>query len=438
MTSSILSKTKGYTATQLSSLKAAIFDQCPSTDPEVLFPCIQTKLSTACVGSPNVFYCTDTFKQDLLYVKKASQQLFYSCNYQDIPTQTVFTTVSCIDRINNDPNISLLGSKATESITFQNGSYSGTINMQPYSLKLIDVVPIPGSAPAQLPGWTWCAYENGQCSFTGTKEVRFGTTTKSNTKTLTGGNFCSWIIFGDPAPGTIKQCWYRDVVPLEIAGTGCGNGVINIGEACDGINLNGKTCATQKGAGYDGTLSCNAMCQFNTTACIAPAANKCGNGVIDTGEQCDPQKALSSYITCASKMGTGYTGTLSCGSACMIDLSKCVAPVYLDVECIRREVTKRETSLITALDVYHSEIRGIIKTRNAALKEAWVVDDRAARKIAIKTAWTNFRAGMKTATGTRAATKKSAWATFRENRKACGKYATSDDYYTSYGVDSGW
>lgn len=45
----------------------------------------------------------------------------------------------------------------------------------------------------------------------------------------------------------------------------CGNGVIDTGEDCDGSNLNNKTCQTQ---GFvSGTLSCQS-CRFNTTACV--------------------------------------------------------------------------------------------------------------------------------------------------------------------------
>ncbi|MBI3623223.1 putative metal-binding motif-containing protein [Candidatus Pacearchaeota archaeon] len=46
----------------------------------------------------------------------------------------------------------------------------------------------------------------------------------------------------------------------------CGNGVINTGEQCDGSNLNSKTCVTQGFA--SGTLSCTSSCTFNTAGCI--------------------------------------------------------------------------------------------------------------------------------------------------------------------------
>jgi hypothetical protein len=50
----------------------------------------------------------------------------------------------------------------------------------------------------------------------------------------------------------------------------CGNGSLDPGEACDGGNLNGQTCAS---LGYDGgTLSCTDGCQINTDACFV---NEC-------------------------------------------------------------------------------------------------------------------------------------------------------------------
>ena len=48
----------------------------------------------------------------------------------------------------------------------------------------------------------------------------------------------------------------------------CGNGNIDSVEQCDATNLNGKTCATL-GLGFTGgTLSCDSTCQFDTTGCI--------------------------------------------------------------------------------------------------------------------------------------------------------------------------
>lgn len=50
-------------------------------------------------------------------------------------------------------------------------------------------------------------------------------------------------------------------------GAGCGDGVIQSGEECDGSNLAGQTCQSRGFSG--GTLSCNANCTFNTSQCTS-------------------------------------------------------------------------------------------------------------------------------------------------------------------------
>ena len=55
--------------------------------------------------------------------------------------------------------------------------------------------------------WTHCADEQGTCSFSGTRDVRYGSETRNTVKSLTNGTPCDNGIFGDPAPGELKQCW---------------------------------------------------------------------------------------------------------------------------------------------------------------------------------------------------------------------------------------
>jgi serine protease len=61
------------------------------------------------------------------------------------------------------------------------------------------------------PTWTYCAAENGTCSFSGTRDVRYGTATSFVTKTFTGSVKCSNSVFGDPAYGVVKSCSYSSV-----------------------------------------------------------------------------------------------------------------------------------------------------------------------------------------------------------------------------------
>ena len=58
---------------------------------------------------------------------------------------------------------------------------------------------------------------------------------------------------------------------VEITGTvilGCGDGVIQNNEQCDGTNLAGQTCVSQ--GFFGGTLHCNPNCTFNVLACTLP------------------------------------------------------------------------------------------------------------------------------------------------------------------------
>jgi hypothetical protein len=60
--------------------------------------------------------------------------------------------------------------------------------------------------------WTQCANEGGTCSFSGKREVRYGTSTIYTSKVLTGPVACNNTTFGDPAHGQVKACWYSSVV----------------------------------------------------------------------------------------------------------------------------------------------------------------------------------------------------------------------------------
>ncbi len=56
--------------------------------------------------------------------------------------------------------------------------------------------------------WIECATEGGTCSFSGSRAVRYGTSTRFNVVTGTNSVACSNTVFGDPAVGELKTCWY--------------------------------------------------------------------------------------------------------------------------------------------------------------------------------------------------------------------------------------
>jgi hypothetical protein len=91
----------------------------------------------------------------------------------------------------------------------------------------------------------------------------------------------------------------------------CGNGTIDVGEWCDGANLDGASCI---GIGYTGgTLACAANCAgFVTTGCTGPGP-VCGDNVAEGIESCDGSDLNGQ--TCLARGFGG--GTLSCAGDCM-------------------------------------------------------------------------------------------------------------------------
>jgi uncharacterized protein (UPF0333 family) len=82
-------------------------------------------------------------------------------------------------------------------------------------------------------------------------------------------------------PEAVNCC--RDGKPQYIyegatgCGTGpappnCGNGVIDVGEDCDGIELGGADCDPIAGTGWTGNLACYGDCTFDTTNCWLPVS----------------------------------------------------------------------------------------------------------------------------------------------------------------------
>lgn len=132
---------------------------------------------------------------------------------------------------------------------------------------------------------------------------------------------------GNGSTGRLKcnlTCTGFDVSDCT-ASTTCGNGVLEVGEVCDRANVRGATCESEVGKGSRGTVLCGSDCTYlNLSGCSAATA--CGNGKLDDGEVCDGKAGMAD-VTCASAVGEGSKGTVSCGDGCKhIDVTKCSAP----------------------------------------------------------------------------------------------------------------
>jgi cysteine-rich repeat protein len=95
---------------------------------------------------------------------------------------------------------------------------------------------------------------------------------------------------GDGCTGCMIDTGYACTGAPSTCSPRCGDGMIVGAEQCDGSNLAGQTCAT-RGFPGGGTLGCDATtCRFVTTSC---SATTCGNGSIQTGEECDDSNTLA-------------------------------------------------------------------------------------------------------------------------------------------------
>jgi hypothetical protein len=65
-------------------------------------------------------------------------------------------------------------------------------------------------------------------------------------------------------------------VTIQANVPGCGDGIIQSGEQCDGSNLGGQTCQSKGFSG--GILSCNSNCTFNTSQCTIGGGGGSGGG----------------------------------------------------------------------------------------------------------------------------------------------------------------
>jgi len=99
----------------------------------------------------------------------------------------------------------------------------------------------------------------------------------------------------------------------------CGNGVVDSGETCDGTNLNGMSC-TDIDAFTGGTLSCDSNCLIDTNSCTGGTIGICGDGVVNIGETCDGGNLDGKTCFDFDDFTGGY---ITCDSNCDIDTSLC-------------------------------------------------------------------------------------------------------------------
>jgi hypothetical protein len=74
----------------------------------------------------------------------------------------------------------------------------------------VAIMSVVTTCPVFAGEWVPCARENQNCTVPGTKLVRYGAGNRWTTKLVTHRVYCANEVFGDPAPGHVKTCYYQE------------------------------------------------------------------------------------------------------------------------------------------------------------------------------------------------------------------------------------
>ncbi len=127
---------------------------------------------------------------------------------------------------------------------------------------------------------------------------------------VTANTAYDFIIYANTISGltSIENCASCSVT----SSLSCGNGLIDVGEDCDGANLGGSVCTD---FGYiSGTLGCSAICQFDYGSCQAVDSGGGGGGNIDQIDP-NPGTADSPEYANSSPFTVTYSGAYDTGGS---------------------------------------------------------------------------------------------------------------------------
>jgi hypothetical protein len=120
-----------------------------------------------------------------------TRQVRYGAN-NSYATLTATTSITCTNAVFGDPMPNVVK-------TCQYASNTSTPS------------PAPTPTPVPVETWTACGNEGATCTFTGTREVRYGANGVYTSKVVAGATACTNGVFGDPIPNVVKACTYSSI-----------------------------------------------------------------------------------------------------------------------------------------------------------------------------------------------------------------------------------
>ena len=99
-------------------------------------------------------------------------------------------------------------------------------------------VNVANAVKTVAPSWTACASEGGVCSFSGTRQVRYGANNSYAIRTASGNVLCSNDVFGDPVYGVVKTCAYSEPASTTVTPAPAPVPVVETWTYCGGEGAN--------------------------------------------------------------------------------------------------------------------------------------------------------------------------------------------------------
>jgi YD repeat-containing protein len=171
------------------------------------------------------------------------------------------------------------------------GTYSGTLTATPNTGRAASqAINLLVNAATGGGEWIYCSAEWGTCQLpaVGNWEVRYGSDSSAvQSATLTFANVssvgCSNSVFGDPAPGIVKQCYYKNTVsapPPALSLSGCSSNSPSVAPAAATM-----TCSLSNTGSAAGSISYTGAAGTTVSGPTGPCAADvtCGTVTVTTG-----------------------------------------------------------------------------------------------------------------------------------------------------------